>query len=239
MKSSLTKTLEGMLVLGTDAGCGKTTVITGLAAALIESGFRIQTFKPLVFCQEASMSGNLDQMFMNKITQQYIQASAIQATSAWDLGMPLWNRMIEQCKTMQYPCILEGPGQVATPWQILNHKITDGIDIATQLGLPILLVAKTDPTFLEKTRTALSFLKQRSANIIGFIRVQTTPPSRESDLNPNEPFLLSNNYTTPFLGDLPYSPSISVTTLQQGNLIRLIEENIDLLPLQIGIGLKL
>lgn len=231
-------TLEGTLILGTDSGCGKTTVTAGLTAAIMTSGFRVQAFKPLVFCPEVALNPTQEQVFINKITQQYIHVDTITAPSPWELTMPLWNRMIEQCKQLQYPCFLEAPGQVATPWQILDGRITDGPDVAQQLGLSVLLVAEAGGDFLEKTRSALNFLHSRNIEPLGFIRVQTTPDSRDL-LSPQEPFLLAREQAVPFLGDLPYSPSISVAGLQQGNLIRLIQENIDLLPLQVGMGLTL
>jgi dethiobiotin synthetase len=227
---------EGLLVLGTEAGCGKTALITGLAASLNEAGLRVQALKPLEFCTDVSFHKGRDQAYLNKITQQYMQVETLHAASPWEVTPVLWNRMIEHCKSLQYPCLLEGVGSVATPWQISNGEIVDGVDVALLLKLPVLLVAKADGNFLEKTRHALSFLQDRQATITGFIRVQTELTSQSSE---EEALLISQHYSVPFLGELPYSPSISVQTLQQGNLIRLTQENIDLLPLQMGMGLAL
>ncbi len=237
---TLRQTLEGMMIVGTDRGCGKTIVTAGLAAAIREAGFRVQALKPLSFCQESAIQRDPDQPFINKISQQYIQADTICAPSPWEVTIPTWNRIMEQCKNFQYPALIEAPGQVATPWQISAHKITDSLDICCQLDLSLLLVAQAGPDCLEKTRSALSFIQNRDLGPVGIICVETSPlDSQWEERTFSEMLLLSQSYETPYLGTLPHSPSISVSSLQQGNLLRLTQENIDLLPLQIGIGLKI
>lgn len=228
-----------MLVLGTEAGCGKTVAIAGLAAALGVSGFRMQALKPLDFCEKHALNGHTEQQFLNKVTQQFIQAETIHAPSPWEVPPVLWNRIIEPCRSLQYPCLLEGPGQVATPWQIAQGRLFDSLDVARMLDLPILLVSRADTRFLEKTRSALTFIQSRGFTPLAFLAVETEASTRSQETFLQETLLLSQHYTVPFLGLLPHSPSISVTLGQQGNLIRLTQENIDLLPLQMGIGLTL
>lgn len=237
--STLTKLLDGILVLGADSACGKTVITAGLAASLIESGFRVQAYKPLAFCPAVSLKQGQEQAYLNKITQQFIQAETLHLESPWDMTVPLWNRMLEQCKTLQYPCLLEGPGLVSTPWQLVNRQPVDGPDMAKDLGLPILLVARAEPDFVAKTRAALAYIQSKLGESLGFIRVQTMPDSQDADHGLQEAMMISQEYGVPFLGELPYSPSISVQGMQQGNLIRLVQDNIDLLPLQMGIGLTL
>jgi dethiobiotin synthetase len=237
--SSNAKTLEGILILGTDTACGKTVLTAGLAAAILEAGFRVQAYKPLVLCPDLSLKQGQDQAFLNKISQQFIQAETLHLPSPWEMTVPLWNKMLDQCKTLQYPCLLEGPGQVSSPWQLLNNQITDGLTIAKDLGLPVLLVSRAEEAFMAKTRAALTFMLHRQITPLGFVRVQTVPTGGPVDHAAHEALMLSQEFAVPFLGDLPYSPSISVSPIQQGNLVRLVQENIDLLPLQMGIGLTL
>lgn len=229
--------MDGLLVLGTDWQCGKTTLMTGLAAAFIENGLRVQALKLLAFGEETAFHRGQEQAFINQVTQQFIQADTFYAPSPEALTMPLWHKLIDTCRHFQYPCFVEGPGQVATPWQIVNGQITDGADVAKQLGLNVLLAAKAGPRFIEQTRSALSFLEAKGITPVGFIRVHTQPGTMPED--DNDPVMISHQHATPFLGDLPYSPSISVPGMQQGNLIRLTQDYIDLLPLEMGIGLKL
>jgi len=234
------QTLEGTLVLGTEQGCGKTVLVAGLAMALSDAGFRVQAFKPLEFGVSGGFSHGQDQAYINKMTGQYILVETVRLASAWDMTVPTWNRLIEHCKTLQYPCILEGPGQVASAWRLSRDQLVDGLDVAQLLGFSILLVAKTGPDFFEKTRAALEFIRSRGQQAIGFVQVDTmTETLVDEDKNQAEKIMLSHHYGTPFLGHFPYSPSISVPTHRQGNLMRMTQDNIDLLPLQLGMGLTL
>lgn len=232
-------TTDGILILGTRAGCGKTVVTAGLAAALGNTGFQVQAFKPLIFGQIKGLEYNLEQAFLQKIVPQYVAMETIQVVSPWDFPAPLWNKLLENCKSFQYPCLLEAPGSIATPWRIHSHQTTDALAVAESLGLRVLLVGNNGPSFLEEMQLALTFLQSRQMSTVGFIRTHITAHQPESLFSDAETLLLSQHFATPFLGDLPYSPSISVSGLQQGNLIRLTLDHIDLLPLQMGIGLTL
>jgi dethiobiotin synthetase len=237
MQQSKTQQLEGLMIVGAGNGCGKTVVTAGLAAALGDNGFRVQALKPLVFERASSINRDRDQDYLNKVTQQFVPAETIITSTSQEVSLILWNKMQEQYKSLQYPCLLEAVGQVATPWRIdSTGTMADALDVAKQFSLSVLLVAKTGENFLAETRGALTFLQSRQMTPVGFIRVSTTPDADPEVAFP-EALLISQQYQVPFLGDLPYSPSISVPGLQQGNLIRLIQENIDLLPLQVGMGL--
>ncbi len=229
----------GLLITGTDAACGKTTLLAGLAASLTAEGFRVQAYKPLEFSAEVSFHRGQDQAYLNKITQQFISAETFTAPAANAVPQVLWNKLLDQCRSMQYPVLLEAPGQIATPWHISGSRLQDSVDMAEHLDMPLLITGRNDHTFLEKMRLALTFTAQRPVKILGFARVQTRPDTGDTPLFDFSPVYLAQQFAVPFLGDLPYSPSISVESLQQGNLIRLTQENIDLFPLQVGIGLTL
>jgi len=230
----------GLMVVGAERNCGKTVASVGLAMALAQEGFRIQVLKPLAFASKPGFHPGLDQDYINKVTQQLMHTDTLALPSPWDVTPVLWNRMREQCKQFQYPCLLEGMGQVSTPWRIRNHAVTDALDLASELNLAILLVIKAGDSCLEEARTALSFIENRKADLAGLIRVYTdsgTENRRGSDLD--ETMILSQEYRAAFLGDVPFSPSISVERGYHGNLVTLIAENIDLLPLQMKMGLKI
>lgn len=226
-----------ILVLGTDAQCGKTVFTAGLAAVFTQSGFRMQAFKPLSLL--AYTMGTDDQAFLNHVTQQYMQANTLFFPSAWEVSLPQWNKLLTQCQQFPYPCLIEGPGQIATPWRKQDHDLKDGLDAATALEAGILLIGKAEPLFLEKMRLAIAFAQTRATQILGFSYIYTQAP-QDNDLQiPQDAWYLSQQTGVPFLGTIPYSPSISVERLNPGNLITLIQNNIDLLPLQMQIGVTL
>lgn len=227
------------MILGSDWGCGKTVVISGLAAALEANGFRVQAYKPLSFSSSKNPLSCPDQAFINAVTRQFIQVEPMYVPSPESVQAPLWNKLLNDCHNFPYPCLFEGVGQVATPWQVVQDELRDGIDVAIQLRLPVVLVSRAGTTFLEKSRAAVQFAKARDVEIIGVIRVETSPDLGFLLTDDAESLLLTHLTEVPFLGHLPYSPSISVPGLKQGNLLRMIEENIDLLPFQRVIGVRL
>lgn len=226
----------GVLIAGASRQCGKTVVTTGIAAALGQSGVRVQAYTPLVFAKPTSLTARHEQLFINTVTGQYMASESLLADSAETVTVPEWNRLMETCGTFPYPVLLDCPGQIATPWAFIKNQLQDVANVAKSLDMPVLLVAKGDQTFLESTRLALTFLMAQGARPIGFIRVATQPEDRPEAWSA---LMVSQQFQLPFLGDLPYSPSVSVLAGQQGNLIRLTEESIDLLPLQYAMGVHL
>lgn len=231
-------TVNGILVVGTDDSCGKTVATAGLALAMQESGFKVQVFKPLSFKPSVDGRVDFDQAFFNHLTQQYLPSEQLLAPNAWEVQVPQWNRMREQLYQLQYPAFIEAPGQVGTPWRIHQGQVLDATDFAKELGLSVLVVSELGSACFAKTRVALEYLRERGIDPIGFMTVGTQPQTLEPNWE-QEPLLLSRIAQVPFLGDLPYSPSIQVKNGQQGNLLRLTEEHIDLLPLQLGMGITL
>ncbi len=230
---------NGLLILGTEADCGKTVITAGLAAAIQTLGFRVQAYKPLEFLPNVSLVRGLDQQFHNRITQQFLHAETALADSPWDVTASTWHKVIESLKALEFPGIIESPMQVGMPWRIQGQTLIDAVDIARQFNYPILLVGRAEPAFMARMRLALEYLQSRQMNVIGFIKNHVQTPVEAMDAISAEAMLLAQHYTVPFLGEMPYSPSISVASRQQGNLIRLIQDNIDLLPIQFGMGLTL
>jgi dethiobiotin synthetase len=229
----------GVLVLGSGTRCGKTVVTAGIAAALTESGFRVHALKPLSFVSGSSPVYS-DQLYLNQITRQFSTDDPIMVASPLDVTPLLWNRVIDACRTSPFPLLVEGPGQVSTPWRInARQEVTDATDVAVLLGFPVLLVASAGTPFVAQTRLSLDWLYARQIEVIGFVRVCSASAEEVDGIAPDtmDPLLVSRLCGTPFLGDLPYSASISVSSGQQGNLIRLVETQIDLLPIQQGMGL--
>ena len=63
-----------------------------------------------------------------------------------------------------------------------------------------------------------------------------TQPARVPEWEQDVLFLRGHT-DIPYLGEIAYSPSISVEALQQGNLCRITELGVDLLPIQQALNL--
>src|SRR5690606_12960181 len=159
--------------------------------------------------------------FLTQVTQQMLPVETLHVQSPWEVSPITWARWLEPCKNLQYPCLFEAPGQVASPWQIHQGVVTDACDAAHMLKLSVILLGRSGPQFPAQTREAMTYLFARKVHPAGFIRV--IPHEQASPPDPAEALLISQITGVPFLGDLPYSPSISVEQMRQGNLIRLVE----------------
>ena len=112
----------------------------------------------------------------------------------------------------------------------------DVVALSKILGLPILLVTPYSDALISQIAPAITYLQAHHADVVGWTGVQTEPGILPSHWEA-EGLYLAQQYHLHCLGTLPYSPSISVEGMQQGNLIRMTENNIDLLPIQQAIRL--
>lgn len=232
---------RGILIVGTMPQCGKTLVTAGIAGALAEMGFPVHALKPMTFTRSEIPKPQHDQVFLNLMTRVLHPPEIIQVDTPEGLSVMLWNRMIEQMRNMPYPVLLEAPGSVASPLRYQqddHHSLTviDIVDLSRLLEMPIVLVTPQTPELIAQLAPALAYLWNRSAEVLGWIAVATDATQPESDYSighwDKQCQLINREYQTPHLGTVPYSPSISIPRLQQGNLIRACESSLDLFPIQ-------
>jgi dethiobiotin synthetase len=226
----LQRPIEGVLIVGTQPKCGKTVITAGLAAAMIEGGFQVQAIKPLEFLPGISLMRGHDQIYLDKITRAMQHTDTIHAASCHDVSNIDWNRVTDVSRKTAFPVLLECPGTVAAPLRFTGDLVLDVVDFAKALGISILLVTPKSDQLVGQMAAALAYLNERQADIMGWVGVETS--TTKAPYWETESLYLSHQYRLHCLGVLPYSPSISVEGLQQGNLIRLTEMSIDLLPLQ-------
>ncbi len=220
--------IEGLVIAGTRPRCGKTVLTAGIAGTMRSVGLQVQTVKPLTFSEIEKP--NLDQAFLDLINRPLQAVTPICAPSPHELSTLDWNRVIDICRKMAYPTLIESPGTVAAPLKFQDQEVVDVGDFARVLGVKILLVTPKSPHLYSELVPALVYLLEQGANVIGWAGIETQPVHTPHwDV---ETLYISNRYRVPFLGELPYSPSISVEAMQQGNLIRLTEAGVDLLPIQ-------
>ncbi len=228
---------KGLVVTGVSPHCGKTVACAGIAGALGQLGFKAQAFKPLNFTPAVSIRGGHEQAFFNKIVPPVEQGETLTAPTPQAVGNADWQRLLETCRKRVYPYILEAPGNVASPIRYLDDQVLDTVDLAKALDLPLLLVSARQPDAIGTLAPIFAYLWHRDANVIGWISVETQPtqtPAWETEV-----LYLNHLYKTPYLGEIAYSPSISVEALQQGNLIRTTEMGVDLLPIQQALDLMI
>jgi dethiobiotin synthetase len=225
--------IEGLIITSTAPRSGKSVVTAGLASALLQEGMKVQAIKPLEFRSPMAIRQSMDQPFFDKATRALQTFTPIEVESAYDISNLTWARVIEATRKTVFPALIETPGTIASPIRHESGNMIDAIDLAHLLGVPILIVTPKTPNLIEQAAPALAYLQLRQGTSplgIGWIGVETKPtqaPHWES-----ESFYLSQQYRIPCLGTLPYSPHLSVESMQIGDLTELTAMAIDLLPLQ-------
>jgi dethiobiotin synthetase len=231
---------RGLIVTGTQARCGKTVLCAGLIGVLNELGFRLQAIKPLSYESGAFFRQTGEQDYFDRLYRE-LPASrlpGIQPMERWTVPSPFgfgqneWRRLLDIGRRRIDPYILETPGSISTPIRTIE-EVMDTIDLARTLSLPMLLTTRKHPDMLSVLPTALAYAALRDAPLMGWIAVETEPLSvSDIDTWPQNVEYILRQFGVPYLGEVAYSPSISVETLRQGNLYRLTEAGLDLLPIQ-------
>lgn len=222
--------IEGILIAGTRPRCGKTVAAAGMSAALNSEGLQVQAIKPVEFYAPQSQFNQPDQRFLDKTLRSMQAIGPIELETPYRVSNLSWTRIIEVCRRTAFTPLIEVPGSVASPLRVEDGRYVTAADLAEELGISLLVVTEKSPDVVGMTAPALAYLAARNAPVMGWIAVQTTPT--ETPHWEDEALYLSQEFRIPCLGALPYSPTISVESLQVGNLLEIAEAAIDLFPLQ-------
>lgn len=222
---------QGLLVIGTESGCGKTVVTTGLAACLAQEGFKIRAAKPLHLGNADSNQSEL--VFLSTIAHSPLTYQRYSLAESGLLNNQNWEQLLSFFHNASEALVVELPGGSATELGSANGQDTAGL--AAELGWPCLLVGKVDSNCLEKMVLNCHYLQSRQVNVLGQVMVfnnaEAELPAHHRWANANLDLVLAQRCGVPYLGSVAYSPSINVGLVSQGNLIKNISASLDLLPL--------
>ncbi len=223
---------RGLLITGTTPRCGKTVAAAGLAGVLHALGFQVQAIKPLEFLAN-NPHGSIEQAFFDRLIRPLQPVDTLSVQSAASIVPVEWQRFIDICLKRVYPYLLEAPGNFASPLRYVKGDHEDAIHLANTLEIPMLLVTPKQPDIVNTMAQALTFAQAHNAPLVGWIAVETQPlePQAAPDWF-TDTLYLNHRFPYPYLGEIPYSRSISVESGQQGNLYRHTEMGLDLLPIQ-------
>lgn len=227
----------GVVVLGTEAGCGKTVFMTGLSAALREEGFPTRAIKPFVLGNRRDAESEL--AFISSITHTPVNYPVVVLEKPSSVVESNWQSAAMMTTSREHLTFVEMPGSCATPVSfeqnaagLLAPVWKDSADFACDVGLPCIVVAKHNKDALEKIILAVSYLHSREARIVGVATVETNEFSPSHELKMTRPELelaLSSRTNVSYLGAIEHSPSISVPRVNQGNLIKVTSSGVDLM----------
>lgn len=234
--STGTPTQKGLTIIGTEAGCGKTVFMTGLSALLRQQGVDLRAVKPIVLGTRERAESEISFICSISATPRNYPVSII--SSAKNLSEAQWEQSLSVGHDSSLFTFVETPGGCASPMSFeqnnvgtLAHSWRDTRDFALELGYPCIIVAHHNHEAIEKLVLAYSYMQELS--ITGMVTVETQANEGqvlESKLTRTEvALLLASRTKAPYLGCIKFSPSISVPRVNQGNLIKVISEGVDLL----------
>ncbi|QQE12659.1 dethiobiotin synthase [Planctomycetota bacterium] len=177
---------QGLFVTATDTAVGKTIVSSAIANALLHQSpeARIAAFKPLA--SECDLIDgqyvNPDTVALHHFTRKRHSLTTINpvryipplapGVAAAEAGKPVdWSAITSALKTIDQDSdkiIVEGAGGVLVPLDGSNPHYTV-LDLATEIGFPVLIVARATLGTLNHTSMTIRLLQERGLKIAGIV----------------------------------------------------------------------
>lgn len=179
-------TAPGLFVVGTDTGVGKTLVSCGLLRLAVEAGTPLLPFKPA----ESGCPGGRPQdaaalraaaqrpdLPLERICPFAFRPPVAPAAEALASGQTLTLpalRRAARALSQGAPLLVEGAGGLLSPY---SARLT-AADLALDLGLPVLLIARNALGTINHTALALAEIRRRGLPLLGLVLVNTQPKRR-------------------------------------------------------------
>ena len=213
----------GVFITGTDTGVGKTIVTAAVATALTAQGINTGVMKPIATGEPdqaatlsdanwlTSVTGVLDPPDMIAPYRFRAAASPLIAAARENLTVdPTHILNAFQALLTKHDCVVvEGIGGVLVP-------ITPDLsvaDLAKQMGLPVLVVARARLGSINHTLLTLECLRNRGVTVCGLIFTHPSSPSASPDESATVPTILRLSGVRSF-GELPYCEGLPATWSQ-------------------------
>ncbi|MGO8671537.1 MAG: dethiobiotin synthase [Capsulimonadaceae bacterium] len=228
------RTAGGIFVTGTDTGVGKTAVAAALAAALREEGIDAGVMKPI-------QTGAVPEMVTGRIRLRapdgdYLRAvagvddpeslicperralplapMAAAALEGRDIDMSSIRIAYRRLRRRHAFLVVEGAGGIGVP---IRQNFTMA-DLARDMGLPLLVVARAGLGTLNHTLLTVEFARARGLSIAGI--VLSRYPARPDPAERTNPTLLELLTGLPILAKLPDDPEVDTSRIAPGNTVR-------------------
>lgn len=209
---------RGIFVTGTGTGVGKTIVTASLVKALRLRGVDAVALKPFAtgINEESSWRDDDAQLLaaaseiedLSEVSPCRLREPLAPATAAKLEGMAIpveaLVQHVRRLGEMHESLIVEGVGGAAVP-------LTDSLllsDFAVMVGLPVLVVARTDLGTVNHTLLTLEHLKSRGCKVIGviFVRHSQAEPTLAEQTGPE---LACMTADVESFGVVPFLPELT------------------------------
>ncbi|MBI1921075.1 MAG: dethiobiotin synthase [Geobacter sp.] len=211
------KNINGIFITGTDTGVGKTIVAATLARHLKNLGVNVGVMKPVTSgCREVDgrlVSDDADLLKWgagiddddNAFAPYLLRAPLAPSVAAAKEGVRIeFARITEACKKLAERfdfLIIEGAGGLMVP---LNGGLLIA-DLAKELGLPLLVVARPDMGTVNHTCLTTFCARQMGLEVKGIVINNWPDQPGEAELS--APHMISSLSGAPVLGIFPHIDS--------------------------------
>ncbi|MFZ5596946.1 MAG: dethiobiotin synthase [Bacillota bacterium] len=205
----------GIFITGTDTGVGKTAVTAGLTAAFRKKGINAAGFKPVQSGAIKTADGLVspDASFYLKVAGNDSHPSGY---GMYCLTQPLSPHLAAEMdgvdinpSAIKIRCmellekhdmlLVEGAGGICAPLTRTGYTIAD---LALDLGLPLLVVARPALGTINHTVLTVKYSQMRGLRVLGFVFNGTR---RETEAMEKDNAAMIQELTgVPFLGSLPF-----------------------------------
>jgi 8-amino-7-oxononanoate synthase len=210
--------LRGLTILGTDTSVGKSTVAIALIHLLTARGHSPVPFKPVetgatgVATDTSRLQEAASRHFPTAVVcpnsfPQPVAPAAAAAAAGIRLSPAALLAAARSAAALGTHLVVETAGGLLTPYA----PAFTSADLAGQLSLPVLLVARNALGTINHTALAISEIRRRSLPFVGYLLVNTTAIS-SPDQATNATLLQELTGTAP-LGTLPHLQSATPAAL--------------------------
>ncbi|MGM7681923.1 dethiobiotin synthase [Cytobacillus sp. Hm23] len=203
---------SGIFVTGTDTEIGKTFVTGALAAVLKDRGHDVGVFKPMLSgmsredaqsdaacLKKMSLDGNsledINPYQFEEPLAPYVAARREGRHVSLDDVIASWHRVKKTHSTF----LIEGAGGLAVPLG-KNYLVSD---VAKEIGLPLLIVARPNLGTVNHTLLTIEFAKRSGLHVLGVI-INGLKEDEYGIAEETNPALIEEFTDVPVLGVMPW-----------------------------------
>lgn len=227
--------MAGIFITGTDTSVGKTAVAAGLAGALKKRGYSVGVMKPVqsgaaerngeLYSQDAEfLMAAVDKVEAGLACPVLLKEALAPAVAAQikgkDIDLALIKDAYTELERQHDIVIVEGAGGIAVP---LKDRLLIS-DLITYLGIPAIIVARSGLGTINHTVLTVEHAKSSGISVIGIVLNNYRGGAAEE----TNPKMINKLTDTPVIGIIPHDPLINVEEGKHGNIVSLVERNIDI-----------
>ena len=215
---------DGLFVVGTDTGVGKTFISVAIARRLRELGGRVGAYKPAASGAEQTSAGriwtdvsNLSAALDDQFPHDRVCPQRFVAPVAPPVAARLEGRQVDESLLIDglhwwsdqvEALIIEGVGGLLSP---LSDTLSVA-DFAGRVGCPLLIVGRLGLGTINHTLLTVEAALQRDLPVAGVVLNQTSAdePDLSAATNPQE---LARRLPVPLLGVIPHTSTADLLRL--------------------------